>query len=48
VKEATKGSHSGRTLNAVPPQAQLHFGSYFLVTNQRHDRYVIEVDGIES
>jgi hypothetical protein len=27
---------------------QLHIGRYFLVTNQRRDRYVIDVDGIES
>ena len=36
-------------INIIPPtNLQLHIGSYFLVTNQRRDRYVIDVDGIES
>jgi hypothetical protein len=48
VKEATKGSPLLGSSTPFLRQLQLHIGSYFLVTNQRRDRYIIDVDGIES
>jgi hypothetical protein len=48
VKEATKGSPLVGSSTPFLRKLQLHIGSYFLVTNQRRDRYVIDVDGIES